>query len=150
MIGAVGERDIINRMQLKLNELGISVSHDSRISVILNGALSNIAYENVGSPSLSQYVAHDSGDTIQDGTTIYQFRASGGSIGANGERTVASQTFDLTRLIDLGNSILGGDGVFPNGPDIITICASALDTTTVSGSVPFQVSSRISWSESQA
>ena len=150
LIGAVGERDIINRMQLKLNELGISVSHDARISVILNGALSNIAYENVGSPSLSQYVAHASGDTIQEGTTIYQFRASGGSIGANGERTVASQTFDLTRLIDLGNSILGGDGVFPNGPDIITICASALDTTSVNSSVPFQVSSRISWSESQA
>ena len=150
LIGAVGERDIINRMQLKLNELGISVSHDARISVILNGALSNIAYENVGSPSLSQYVAHASGDTIQEGTTIYQFRASGGAIGANGERTVSSQTFDLTRLIDMGNSVLGGDGVFPNGPDIVTICASALDTTTVNGTAPFQVSSRISWSESQA
>ena len=150
LIGAVGERDVINRMQLKLNELGISVSHDARISVILNGALSNIAYANVGSPSLSQYVAHGSGDTIQDGTTIYQFRASGGAIGANGERTVASQTFDLTRLIDLGNSVLGGDGVFPNGPDIVTICASALDTTTVNSTSPFQVSSRISWSESQA
>ena len=150
LIGAVGERDIINRMQLKLNELGISVSHDSRISVILNGALSNIAYENVGSPSLSQYVAHEAGDTIQEGTTIYQFRASGGAIGANGERTVSSQTFDLTRLIDMGNSVLGGDGVFPNGPDIVTICASALDTTTVNGTAPFQVSSRISWSESQA
>lgn len=150
LIGAVGERDIINRMQLKLNELGISVSHDARISVILNGALSNIAYGNVGSPSLSQFVSHDSGDTIQDGTTIYQFRASGGAIGSSGERTVSSQTFDLTRLIDLGNSILGGDGVFPNGPDIITICASALDTTSVNSSSPFQVSSRISWSESQA
>ena len=150
LIGAVGERDIINRMQLKLNELGISVSHDARISVILNGALSNIAYQNVGSPSLSQYVAHASGDTIQEGTTIYQFRASGGAIGANGERTVSSQTFDLTRLIDLGNSVLGGDGVFPNGPDIVTICASALDTTNVNGTAPFQVSSRISWSESQA
>ena len=150
LIGGVGERDIINRMQLKLNELGISVSHDSRISVILNGALSNIEYENVGSPSLSQYVAHGAGDTIQDGTTIYQFRASGGAIGANGERTVATQTFDLSRLIDLGNSILGGDGVFPNGPDIITICASALDTTSVNSTAPFQVSSRISWSESQA
>ena len=150
LIGSVGERDIINRMQLKLNELGISVSHDARISVILNGALSNIAYENVGSPSLSQYVSHTSGDTIQEGTTIYQFRASGGAIGANGERTVSSQTFDLTRLIDMGNSVLGGDGVFPNGPDIVTICASALDTTTVNSTAPFQVSSRISWSESQA
>tara|TARA_X000000368_G_scaffold12479_1_gene10091 strand:- start:254 stop:4915 length:4662 start_codon:yes stop_codon:yes gene_type:complete len=150
LIGAVGERDIINRMQLKLNELGISVSHDSRISVILNGALSNIGYQNVGSPSLSQYVSHASGDTIQEGTTIYQFRASGGAIGANGERTVSSQTFDLTRLIDMGNSVLGGDGVYPNGPDIVTICASALDTTTVNSTAPFQVSSRISWSESQA
>ena len=150
LIGSVGERDIINRMQLKLNELGISVSHDSRISVILNGALSNIDYGNVGSPSLSQFVSHDAGDTIQDGTTIYQFRASGGAIGSSGERTVSSQTFDLTRLIDLGNSILGGDGVFPNGPDIITICASALDTTSVNSTSPFQVSSRISWSESQA
>ena len=154
LIGAVGERDVINRMQLKLNELGISVSHDARISVILNGALSNIEYENVGSPSLSQYVAHNSGDTIQDGTTIYQFRASGGAVGIRTDgtevRSAASQTFDLTRLIDLGNSVLGGDGVFPNGPDIVTICASALDTTTVNSTAPFQVSSRISWSESQA
>ena len=150
LIGAVGERDIINRMQLKLNEMGISVSHDARISVILNGALSNIEYDNVGSPSLSQFVSHDYGDTIQDGTTIYQFRASGGSIGANGERTVATQDFDLSRLIDMGNSVLGGDGVFPNGPDIITICATVLDTSTVNSTAPFQVSSRISWSESQA
>ena len=150
LIGAVGERDIINRMQLKLNEMGISVSHDARISVILNGALSNIEYDNVGSPSLSQYVSHDYGDTIQDGTTIYQFRASGGSIGSNGERTVATQDFDLSRLIDMGNSVLGGDGVFPNGPDIVTICATVLDTSTVSSTAPFQVSSRISWSESQA
>jgi len=150
LIGAVGERDIINRMQLKLNEMGISVSHDARISVILNGALSNIEYDNVGSPSLSQYVSHDYGDTIQDGTTIYQFRASGGSIGANGERTVATQDFDLSRLIDMGNSVLGGDGVFPNGPDIITVCATVLDTSTVNSTAPFQVSSRISWSESQA
>ena len=50
----------------------------------------------------------------------------------------------------MGNSILGGDGVFPNGPDIITICATVLDTSTVNKTSPFQVSSRISWSESQA
>lgn len=150
LIGALGERDIINRMQLKLEEMGISVSHDSRISVILNGALSDLNYSNVGSPSLSQYISHVAGDTIQGGTTIYQFRASGGSIGTTGQRTVASETFDLSRLTDLGNSILGGDGVFPNGPDIITICSSVLDTSGVNKNSPYQVSSRISWSESQA
>ena len=154
LIGELGERDIINRMQLKLEEMGVSVSHDSRITVVLNGALSNLNHLNVGSPSLSQYTAHESGDTIQGGTTIYQFRASGGPIGIGtqgGEiRSVASETFDLSRLTDLGNSILGGDGVFPNGPDVITICASALDTASINGSSPYQISSRISWSESQA
>jgi len=150
LIGSLGERDIINRMQLKLEEMGISVSHDSRISMILNGALNDLDYQNVGSPSLSQYIAHVSGDAIQGGTTIYQFRASGGSIGTTGQRTVASETFDLSRLTDLGNSILGGDGVFPNGPDIITICASVLDTAGINKDSPYQVSSRISWSESQA
>ena len=150
LIGSLGERDIINRMQLKLQEMGISVSHDSKISVILNGSLSDLNYSNVGSPSLSQYISHSSGDTIQNGTIIYQFRASGGSIGTSGQRTVASETFDLSRLSDLGNSILGGDGVFPNGPDIITICASVLDTAGINRTSPYQVSSRISWSESQA
>ena len=116
----------------------------------MNGALSYLSYSNVGSPSLSQYISHVAGDTIQGGTTIYQFRASGGSIGTTGQRTVASETFDLSRLTDLGNSILGGDGVFPNGPDIITICSSVLDTSGVNKNSPYQVSSRISWSESQA
>jgi len=155
LIGELGERDIINRMQLRMQEMGISVSHDSRISVILNGQLSNLTYQNVGSPSLSQYVAHASGDTVQGGTTIYQFRASGGAIAGIGTqsaevRSVNSQTFDLSSLIDLGNSILGGDGVFPNGPDIVTIAASVLDTASINANSSYTVSSRISWSESQA
>ena len=123
---------------------------DRRISVILNGSLSNIAYKNVGAPSLSQYIAHEYGDTIQDGTAIYEFRASGGALGSSGERTVLTSNFDISKLIDMGNSILGGDGVFPNGPDILTICASVLDTNTVDSSNPYQVDSRISWAESQA
>ena len=150
LIGELGERDIINRMQLKLKELGISVSHDANISVILNGSLSNLSYSNVGSPSLSQYISHSAGDTIDGGTTIYQFRASGGSEDAAGARLVASNAFDLSQLIDLGNSILGGDGVFPNGPDIITICATVLNTSEIDSTSSFQVSSRLSWAESQA
>jgi len=150
IIGAIGERDIINRMQLKLKELGVSISHDSTITVVLNGNLSNLSYQNVGTPSLSQYVAHEIGDTINGGTTVYQFRASGGSEDANGKRFSQSSVFDLTPLSDLGNSILGGDDVFPNGPDIMTICATVIDTTEVDSGSSFRVSSRISWAESQA
>lgn len=150
IIGNLGERDIVNRMQLKMRELGISVSHDANISVILNGSLSNLTYENVGSPSLSQYVAHEAGDTVDGGTVVYQFRASGGSEDSAGKRFVSSTQFDLSGLVDLGNSILGGDGVFPNGPDIITIAASVINTAEIDSTSSFQVASRISWAESQA
>ena len=150
IIGNLGERDIINRMQLKMRELGISVSHDANISVILNGSLSNLTYQNVGSPSLSQYIAHEAGDTVDGGTVIYQFRASGGTEDSAGKRFVSSTQFDLSGLVDLGNSILGGDGVFPNGPDIITIAASVINTSEIDSTSSFQVASRLSWAESQA
>ena len=150
LIGAVGERDIINRMQLKLKELGISSSHNTIISVILNGNLSNRTYQNVGTPSLSQFVSHDAGDTIDGGTIIYKFRASGGTEDANGKRLTESSSFDLQGLSDLGNSILGGDDVFPNGPDVMTICASVVDSSEVTSTAAYSISSRVSWSESQA
>ena len=150
LIGALGARDVINRMQLKMQELGISISHDAEIKVILNGSLSNLNYENVGSPSLSQYVAHAAGDTVSDGITIYKFRASGGSTDSSGKRLNASNAFDLSRLTDLGNSILGGNDVFPNGPDIITITASVINTAEIDSTSAFQVASRLSWAESQA
>jgi len=150
LIGGIGDRDIINRMQLKLKELGVSVSHDSTITVVLNGNLSNVSYSNVGSPSLSQYVAHESGDEISGGTTIYQFRASGGTENAAGKRFSQSSTFNLEGLSDLGNSILGGDGVFPNGPDIMTICATPVDSSEIDETSSYSVASRISWAESQA
>ena len=150
LIGELGERDIINRMQLKMKELGISVSHDTNVSLILNGNLSNLNYQNVGSPSLTQYVAHEAGDTITGGITIYSFRASGGSEDANGKRLVASEFFDISALVDLGNSILGGNGVFPDGPDIITVACNVINTAEIDSTSAFQVASRISWAESQA
>jgi len=150
LIGELGERDIINRMQLKLKELGISVSHDANISVILNGNLSNIAYQNIGSPSLTQYVDHSSGDTISGGTVIYSFRASGGTEDSNGRRFVSSNAFDLSSLVDLGNSILGGNGVYPDGPDILTVACNVINTSEIDSTSSFQVASRLSWSESQA
>ena len=150
LTGSVGQRDIINRMQLKMRELGISCSHNSIITVVLNGNLSNRTYQGVGSPSLSQYVAHASGDTIDGGTIIYKFRASGGTVDSNGKFLQESSTFSLEGLSDLGNSILGGDDVFPNGPDIMTICSTVVDSSEVTASASYSVSSRISWSESQA
>ena len=150
LTGAVGERDIINRMQLQLKQLGITLSHDCNVSLILNGDLSNINYEDVDSPSLSELVKHVPGDKVIGGTTIYSLRASGGDENAAGKRLSSTSEFDLSQITDLGNSVLGGDEAYPNGPDILTIAIIPVDTNEIDFGTPLTVSSRITWTESQA
>jgi len=150
LTGALGERDIINRMQMKLNETGLILTHDCEVKLILNGNLSNTNWEQVANPSLSELIAHEAGDTVNGGTEIFSFRASGGTTDNTGKRLSNTSDFELGDLVDLGNSILGGDGVFPNGPDVLTIAVKVVDTGGINADNPFKTSSRITWSESQA
>jgi len=143
--GALGEREIINRMQLALDSVGILTTHETEISLIINPSLSTDTFENVDDPSLCQLVKHASDDTVSGGSVILSFRASGAG---NGE--TSATTFDLSRISALGNSILGGDGIYPNGPDLLTVVANIVDSGGVSNSTPYQISARITWSESQA
>ena len=148
--GNVGAREIINRMQLKLNEVGMILTHDCEVKLILNGDLSTVDWRKVSSPSLSQLIRHDSGDRVLGGVEIFSFRAAGGSVDNTGKRLSGTSNFDLGDIIDMGNSILGGDGTFPNGPDILTVAVKLVDTAGIGSSSPFTASSRITWSESQA
>jgi hypothetical protein len=148
--GNLGEREIINRMQLQLKGVGLVLTHDAEVALIINGSLSNSSFEKVQSPSLSNLIKHVTDDSIIGGTEIFSFRASGGNTDSTGKRLSNTSNFDLTEITDLGNSILGGNGVFPNGPDLLTIAIRVNDTSTINAVSPFIVSSRITWSESQA
>jgi hypothetical protein len=148
--GTLGQRDIINRMQLKLNTVGVVLTHDCEVSMILNSDLSTTAFENVQSPSLCQTIKHEIGQEIFGGSNLFQFRASGGAEDSAGQNTTNTSNFTLGEVIDLGNSILGGDGVYPNGPDLLTIAVKVLNSSGVSAANQFQASARISWAESQA
>lgn len=150
LTGALGERDIINRMQMQLKETGLILTHDCEVKLILNGNLSNTSWEQVANPSLSELIPHDVGDTVNGGTEIFSFRASGGTTDNTGQRLSNTSDFQLGDIIDLGNSILGGDGVFPNGPDVLTIAVKVVDTGGIDADNPFKTSSRITWAESQA
>jgi hypothetical protein len=143
--GALGEREIINRMQLALDSVGILTTHETEISLVLNAQLGTDAYQNVPEPSLCQLVRHSAEEVVAGGSTILSFRASGAG---NGQ--TQSTNYDLSEISDLGNSILGGDGVFPNGPDVLTVVANIVDSTNVSTSNPYSVSARVTWKESQA
>jgi len=151
LTGALGAREIINRMQLHLNEAEITTTHDSTIYMILNPGLSNVGWQTVGKPSLSQYIAHNAGDTVAGGLNLYSFRASGGSVDqTTGRRLSNTNAFPLSGITDMGNSILGGDFTYPNGPDILTLAAKVIDTTGIGAAQPYGITGRMSWSESQA
>jgi hypothetical protein len=147
--GFIGDRDIINRMQLQLKSIGLVLTHDCEVKLILNGSLSNVDYEKVQQPSLSNLVHHNKGDSVTGGTPIFSFRAAGGTVSGTTRLSNATD-FDLTDITDLGNSILGGDGVFPNGPDVLTITVRVLDTSDITSGSPFECGARVTWSESQA
>ena len=139
LTGLVGEREIINRMQLGLRNAGVTSNTAYEVFLILNAIPSNLEFGKAPSPSLSQIIKHNAGDTLINGTTIYSQKSSAGSV-----------DIDLRELLELGNSILGGDGIFPAGPDLLTLAVQPQDTSQISGATPFFVSGKINWSESQA
>jgi hypothetical protein len=139
LTGKLGDRDVINRMQLRLKEIGISSTQLLDAKVLLNPRLNNLNFQSVDSPSLTQIVEHTSADTVSGGVQVYNFRAQGGSGG-----TEESTVVDVSSLFELSNSILGGDSIYPDGPDILTIAVSRL-----TGSATL-ASAKLSWSEAQA
>jgi hypothetical protein len=139
LTGKLGDRDVINRMQLRLKEIATSSTQLVDVKVLLNPRLNNLNFVGVDAPSLTQIVEHTAADTVSGGVQIYNFRGTGGSGGAEGTTTV-----DVSSLFEMSNSILGGDSIFPDGPDIITIAVARL-----SGSSTL-TSAKLSWSEAQA
>ena len=139
LTGKLGDRDVINRMQLRLQEIGVSTDRLVDVKLLLNPRLNNLNFTGVSAPSLTQIVQHTASDTVSGGVQVYNFRASGGQGGSE-----QSTTVNVDELFELSNSILGGDSVFPDGPDILTIAVSRLtDADTLT-------SAKMSWSEAQA
>jgi hypothetical protein len=114
------------------------------ISLRLNGRVSAGQFAQVGGSSLAQLAIHSTGTTITGGETVFGFYTSGGV-----------NTEDLNQVRDLGTNILGGGttntcpnsflNLYPDGPDIITICATNVTTVTTNS-----ILARISWTEAQA
>jgi hypothetical protein len=144
LTGILGQRDLINRMQLTLRSMGVISTGNCLISIVLNGRVTGGTFAAAGGSSLSQICLHTAGTTISGGETIFSFFVGPG---------VFSQNLDLVR--DLGNSILGGgntlnapttvSNVYPDGPDIVTIVARNLTV-----GIATSVNARISWTEAQA
>jgi|APGre2960657404_1045060.scaffolds.fasta_scaffold01961_2 hypothetical protein len=146
----LGVREIINRMQINLDSSGVLTTHDVDVQVLLNGYTFYNTWQNATSPSLTQIILHERGDIVSGGTPIYNVRAQGGALATGNARQNNATTIDLSQLLTLGNSILGGDNVYPDGPDVLTIGFNLLDSLYITAFTPFTITARISWKESQA
>jgi hypothetical protein len=146
-----GRRELINRMQLKLNAVGVTTSSANTnylVRVYLNALPSRQAFwgpptafePGTGNSSLAQ---------IADYQSIGTVGVSGGEI-TGGFLSSGTDSISLANVRDLGNAILGGGGpsaetgIYPDGPDTITVVVTNLSTTAAS------FTGRLSWTEAQA
>jgi len=149
--GEFGSRELVNRMQLVLRGAEISASGPFYVELILNPTITIAAnWLNVGGTSLAQYAVLNTNAELVGGEVIYGFYADAG---------VAA--YDLTRVKEISNSILGGGtgqlsvasgsnptGVFPDGPEVL-----AVQVTNIAGgrgSNNRYADARFSWTEAQA
>jgi len=112
--------------------------------------------DQVGSGSLAQIIYFDNSGPGAGGVQLASGLITGGdsvasfySENGGGASNYNVSNYDLTKIRDLGNSILSGNGnvsspSFPNGPDILVLTATNI------GTAASNISARISWTEAQA
>ena len=153
--GLLGVKEIINRMQLQLFELGIFATGPLLVNLVLNGVTTGTFSGGFTAPTTTATGAFTSSlcqvaVNITNTVTV----VGGESVAAAFTNTNGQTTLDLTQVRDLGNSILGGGtsntlptnqtGFYPDGPDILYVCVTPLTATAIT------VNARLSWKEAQA
>ena len=144
LTGLLGAREILNRMQLQPMGCGVyATTAGVKVEIFLNARVSGGTFAAVGGSSLAQYAAHTNAHTVSGGESIFTFFVPAGS----------TNTQDLSRIRDIGNSILGGGNsttvpntpanLYPDGPDMLTVCVTPLASNA-------SVVARLNWTEAQA
>ena len=156
--GLLGSKEIINRMQLQLDSLGVVTTGNTYlINLILNGYSTGafvgtgkdfrapIQQANGTTSSLAQVAVNTTGAvSVFGGESVAAAYCAAGTV----------SDLDLSGVRDLGNSILGGGtsnlipttaaGFYPDGPDILYVVAQAVSATAGT------ILARLSWKEAQA
>jgi len=154
--GILGNKEIINRMQLQLFELGIYATGPLLVQLILNGYTATAAFSGSFQPPVTQGVGASTSSLAQIAANITNTvtLVGGESVAAAFTNTNGQTTLDLSQVRDLGNSILGGGNsvavptsfanVYPDGPDVLYVCVTSLT------GVATDVYTRLTWKEAQA
>jgi hypothetical protein len=153
-VGALGVKDLLNRSQLLLEEIAVSITGASAATgaVIVEGVLNpknlntatftNLTPENAGGqPSFAQVSTSFtwvSGTFALPGEQVFAFAGPSDAGGATRE------TLSLSTLKELSGSPLGGDFKYPDGSDVLAVNIR-LSAGTATGALLV-----LRWSEAQA
>ena len=159
-VGTLGQKEIINRMQLQLDSLGIVTTGNTYlINLILNGYATATFGGTGAQPTFVSPIQLANGITsslaqVATNTTNTTAVFGGESVAAAFCAAGTVSNLDLSNVRDLGNSILGGGtstavptsaaGFYPDGPDILYVVAQAVSATGGT------ILARLSWKEAQA
>jgi hypothetical protein len=148
IIGDIGTRDLLNRAQLLLQKLDVTCLGANGTLNIL-GVLNPSGFEPTtftwlpinsvaqgGQPSFTQYASAWTGGAYAAGSgeRIFSMFCLGG----------IQNTIDLSSLKELSNTVIGGNRMYPDGPDTLMIAAGALNQNITTSSY------NLYWSEAQA
>jgi hypothetical protein len=149
IVGDMGQRELLNRAQLLLQKLEVIPSGSGgvvNVTGILNPSWTTpptLQWSNVNSIVLGSQPSFTQVSVLGSTGATY--------IGGSGERIFstiapsgAQNTIDLSALKELSNTIIGGNGIFPDGPDTLMIQLTAV-AGTVSGCIL-----NLFWTEAQA
>lgn len=147
--GALGEREVINRSIITLKSLQVLSTQNAEIAGVINAsnvsgqAWSAASNQTLGAgtavyqPSFAQYVENTTfSNAPTNGEILFRF-----VLPAN--RTALNQ-FDLAGVKAIENGVLGGNGTFPNGPEVLALVVR--NRSAQSANVDFS----LSWTEAQA
>ncbi len=145
--GVLGQREVLNRSQTKFSSIGINniSGRNLEIAGVLNPSNSiggtgfwinanrtTVGIATVFQPSFAQY--NTSFTSIPtDGEVLFRFLSLSGNT-----------QYDLTRIKEVQNSIIGGDNTFPDGPEVLALVVANQNNQ----SATFDITLR--WTEAQA
>ena len=144
IVGNMGDRDLLNRAQILLQKMEVTANRTIRVTGIINPqGISAVNWYNInsifyqGQPSFTQVSnTFSGGSTYSGGERIFSSLCAANSL----------NVLDLSNLKELSNGVIGGQNLFPDGPDTLLINVQNLDP----GGTATNVIINLYWSEAQA
>ena len=142
IVGDIGSRDLLNRAQLLLQKLEVTSSNNINVTGILNPTglfIDSTKWVNINSPGNGSQPSFAQVYTGVTGTPGPGERIFSTIVQQNSQNNL-----DLSSLKEMANDVIGGNQVFPDGPDVLAIIVTNLSATAAAPQV------NMFWTEAQA